>query len=73
VSGSLVFDPTTVATKSFHLPKRVLYDEIQQVLLVEIGSGRGAGGATARPVMLSRDCLALVAAEQLVGFLIRSV
>jgi hypothetical protein len=65
-AGSLVFARETLSQKSFNLPLRLRYDGGAGVLRIEFGTHQAD-----RMVGLSKDCIALLYSDQLVGFLVR--
>lgn len=66
-SGSLAFAPSTVAHKSFTLPLQVNYDQRVGVIAMQIGQPKVCEVA----IGLSRDCVALAAHDELLGFVFR--
>lgn len=64
--GTLVFSPDAIERKSFTSPLRVKYSESQGVVRIEFDTL-----APDRMLGLSDDCIALLARDQLVGFVVR--
>ncbi|MGH8174772.1 MAG: hypothetical protein ACREV5_00750 [Steroidobacter sp.] len=66
--GDLMLTPESIAQKSFNLPIRVRTDSQAQRLRIEIGVAKAD-----HAVALSESCVALLARNDLVGFVIRIV
>jgi len=64
--GDLLFAPETIALKSFSLPLRVRTDPLSRRLRIEFGTHQPT-----RAVALSASCIALLSADELVGFAIK--
>lgn len=66
-AGTIVFSKETIERKSLNMPLRLLYDEHRGVLNIMFGTQQAD-----RELELSNDCIALLSANELVGFLVRN-
>jgi hypothetical protein len=65
-AGGIVFLPETIKHKSFQLPLQVQYDTQQGIVRIDFDIEQGHSA-----VLLSDDCIALLADDMLTGFLVR--
>jgi hypothetical protein len=66
--GDLVFSSEAIATKSFSLPLQVRTDRLSCRLRIEFGWNKPD-----RAIALSDSCVALLSADELVGFAIKDI
>lgn len=64
--GTIVFSKETIEQKSLNMRLRLVYDEEQGVLQVMLGDRQPD-----RELELSKECIALLSRDELVGFLLR--
>jgi hypothetical protein len=64
--GTIVFSKETIELKSLNMPLRLVYDEGQGILSVALGDRQPE-----RELELSKECVALLSGNELVGFLVR--
>jgi uncharacterized protein YuzE len=64
--GTIVFSKETIEQKSLNMPLRLVYDDEQGILNVVLGARQPD-----RELELSKECVALLSGNELVGFLLR--
>lgn len=66
-AGTIVFSKETIDQKSLSMPLRFLYNEEHGILDITLGDKKPE-----RELELSKDCIAFLSQNELVGFLLRN-